>query len=119
MANDAPTRGQVWLLRLPRAVGAELQRDRPVVVVSSPALDEAPVRIIVPLTTWRAEYLDRFNKLPISANDRNGLHAESAADFLQVRSVSLERFLERLGTLEAEQVEEIVAGVVVAIDYRA
>ena len=119
MANDAPTRGEVWLVRLPRAVGAELQRDRPVVVVSSPAFDIAPIRIIVPLTTWRPEFAGRINKLRISANDLNGLDAESAADFLQVRSVSTERFIERIGALEAEQVEEIVAGVVIAIDYRA
>ncbi len=119
MANDAPTRGEVWLVRLPRAVGAELQRDRPVVVVSSPAFDIALIRIIVPLTTWRPEFAGRINKLPIAANDLNGLDVDSAADFLQVRSVSTERFIERIGALEAEQVEEIVAGVVIAIDYRA
>ena len=119
MANDAPTRGEVWLVRLPRAVGAELQRDRPVVVVSSPAFDIAPIRITVPLTTWRPEFAGRINKLPIAANDLNGLDVDSAADFLQVRSVSTERFIERIGALEAEQVEEIVAGVVIAIDYRA
>ena len=88
-------------------------------VVSSPALDEAPVRIIVPLTTWRAEYAGRINKLHIAASDRNGLHTESAADFLQVRSMSTQRFIKRIGMLDAEQVEEVVAGVVIAIDYRA
>ena len=95
-----------------------MQRDRPVVVVSSPALDKVPVGIVVPLTTWRAEYLGRINNLRIAVSDRNGLHAESAADFLQVHSVSTERFIERIGELEAEQVEEIVAGVVIAVDYR-
>ena len=117
MANDSPTRGEVWLVRLPRAVGAELQRDRPVVIVNSPAFDAAPIRIIVPLTTWRTEFAGRINKLPIPPSEQNGLHAESAADFLQVRSVSMKRFIERIGALEAEQVEEIVAGVVIAIDY--
>jgi len=107
----------VWLVRLPRAVGAELQRDRPVVVIGSPAFDVAPIRIIVPLTTWRQEFAGRINKLQIPAHDRNGLDADSAADFLQVRSVSTERFIERIGALDAELVEEIVAGVVIAIDY--
>lgn len=94
-----------------------MQRDRPVVVVSSPAFDVALLRIIVPLTTWRPEFADRINKLRIPVDDRNGLDAESAADFLQVRSVSTERFIERIGALDADQVEEIVAGVVIAIDY--
>lgn len=117
MAPDSPSRGEVWLVRLPRAVGAELQRDRPVAVIGSPAFDVAPIRIIVPLTTWRPDFAGRINKLQISAHDRNGLDADSAADFLQVRSVSTERFIERIGALDAEQVEEIVAGVVIAIDY--
>ena len=118
MTHNSPTRGEVWLVRLPRAVGAEPQRDRPVVVVSSPSFDATPVRIIVPLTTWRDEFAERLNKVRIATSDRNGLDAESAADFLQVRSVSTERFMKRIGELEAEQVEEIVAGVVIALDYR-
>ena len=56
--------------------------------------------------------------LRIAVSNRNGLDADSAADFLQVRSVSTERFITRLGTLEAEQVEEMVAGVVIALDYQ-
>ncbi len=94
-----------------------MQRDRPAVVMSLPALDAVPIRIVDPLTTWRDEYEGRINKLRIAANDRNGLHAESAADFLQVRSVSTERFIRQIGALEADDVEEIVAGVAIAIDY--
>ena len=117
MANDSPSRGEVWLVRLPRAVGVELQRDRPAVVIGSPAFDAAPIRIVVPLTTWQEAFQGRINKLQIPAHDRNGLAADSAADFLQVRSVSTERFIEQIGALDAEQVEEIVAGLVIAIDY--
>lgn len=94
-----------------------MQRDRPVVVIGSPAFDAVPIRIIVPLTSWQAAFEGRINKLQIPANDRNGLVGDSAADFLQVRSVSTERFIEQIGELEADQVEEIVAGVVIAIDY--
>ena len=113
-----PSRGEVWLVRLPRAVGAELQRDRPAVVVSSGAFDSAPVRIVVPLTRWRDEFAGSINKVRIEANDGNGLHEDSAADFLQVRSVAVERLFERLGVLDAALVEEVVAGIVIGIDHR-
>ena len=76
------------------------------------------MRIVVPLTTWRVEFERSGNKLLIEANDRNGLDADSAADFLQVRSVSVERLVDRLGALDAELVEEIVAGIVIALDYQ-
>ena len=80
--------------------------------------DAVPVRIVVPLTTWHADFQSSGNKLLIEAHDRNGLDADSAADFLQVRSVSVERLVSRLGALDAELVEEIVAGVVIALDYQ-
>ncbi|MDE2902073.1 MAG: type II toxin-antitoxin system PemK/MazF family toxin [Chloroflexota bacterium] len=117
MADDSPSRGELWLVRLPRAVGAELQRDRPAIVISSPAIDALHVRIVVPLTTWRDEYEGRINKLRIEPDNWNGLHTRSAADILQVRSVSTQRFLRRIGVLEADEVEEIVAGVAIAVDY--
>ena len=118
MESGLPTRGEVWLLRLPNGRGLELQEIRPVVVVSSPIFDPQNIRIIVPLMTWREEFEGRLNKLRILPSDRNGLDSESAADFLQVRSTSTERFIERIGSLNADQVEEIVAGVVIAIDYQ-
>ncbi len=86
-------RGEVWLVRLPPAVGAELQRVRPAVIVNSPAFDAAPVRIIVPLTTWVADFTESGHKLLVEATERNGLDADSAADYLQVRSVSVERLV--------------------------
>ena len=113
-----PSRGEVWLVRLPRAVGAELQRDRPAVVVSSEAFDSAPVRIVVPLTRWRDEFAEAINKVRVDANDHNGLHMDSAANFLQIRSVAVERLIERLGELDVALVEEIVAGIVIGVDYR-
>lgn len=114
-SSGGPARGEVWPVRLPRAVGAELQRDRPVIVVHSPTFQAAPVRIVVPLPRWRGDYADSINKVDVPAGERNGLHVDSVADFLQIRSVSLERFIERLGEVGAELVEEIVSGVAIAI----
>ena len=58
------------------------------------------------------------NKLLVEASERNGLDADSAADYLQVRSVSVERLVQRIGSLDAELVEEIVAGIAIALDYQ-
>ncbi|MDE2696489.1 MAG: type II toxin-antitoxin system PemK/MazF family toxin [Chloroflexota bacterium] len=110
-----PARGEVWLVRLPRALGAELQRDRPAVVIQSSTFDAAPVRIIVPLSRWREDFAGAINKVEIAANEQNGLDADSAADFLQVRSVALERFIDLLGNVRTDLVDEIAIGVAIAI----
>ena len=117
MTTNASTRGEVWLVRMPQAVGVELQRDRPAVVISSSSFDEQAIRIVVPLSSWRDEFAGRLNKVVIQPDEQNGLDAVSAADFLQVRSISTQRFLRRIGTLETALVEEIVSGVAIAVDY--
>ncbi len=118
MESGAPTRGEVWLVRFPRAIGVEVQEDRPAVVVNSSAFDNLEIRIIVPLMTWQEDFAERLNKVHIAPNEQNGLRHDSAADFLQVRSVSTKRLLRRIGALNAAQIEEIVAGIVIAIDYQ-
>ena len=118
MIEERPTRGEVWIVRLPRGVGAELQRDRPCVVVSSSELDWLPVRFIVPMSSWRPEFRGRRNKVRVEASAQNGLHNDSAADVFQLRSVSNERFLEQIGVIGSELVEQIVASVVSALGYR-
>ena len=61
---------------------------------------------------------DRALEGPGLAGVEDGLDADSAADYLQVRSVSVERLVQRIGSLDAELVEEIVAGIVIALDYQ-
>ena len=112
-----PTRGEVWRVRLGSATGGELADTRRAVVVSSTALNRLESRIIVPFTSWQDRFETQINKVRVQANRRNGLSNESAADVLQVRAIGLTRFVEKLGELEPDLVEEIVAGVVVMLDY--
>ena len=51
-------------------------------------------------------------------SDRSGLHEDSAPIFLPIRSVAVERLIERVGELDVALVEEIVAGIVIGVDYR-
>ena len=117
MKKHPSTRGEIWQGRVPNMKNAEAQSVQLVVVVSSPALDTTSMRIIVPLVEWKPEFAGRMDKVKIKETTQNGLDATFVAEFLNVRNVPTEFFLKRIGALDAEQVEEIVAGVVIAIDY--
>jgi len=112
-----PVRGDVWLVRLPRARGVEVQEDRPAAVVSSDVFASIPLRIVVPLMSWRSGDEGRLNKVRIRRTAANGLERDSSADVLQVKSVSTERLIRRIGSLEGDLIEEIAAGIVIAVDY--
>ncbi len=113
-----PQRGEVWLVDLDPTKGSEIQKKRPAVVLSSPALYGVPVRIVVPITTWQpkfARFVYGYTRL--QATPTNGLQRESAAVSVQIRTVALERFEKKMGSLAATEVEEIAAAVALCIDY--
>jgi mRNA interferase MazF len=116
--TSQPSRGEIWLVNLDPTLGSEFQKTRPALVVSSMALNRLPVRIVVPITTWQPRFANQLNKVFLRATPRNGLDNDSAGDVLQVRCVAVERFIRKVGQLEADLVEEVVAGIVLVIDYR-
>ncbi len=92
-------RGEVWLIDLDPAVGSEIRKTRPAVIVNDDAIGLLPLRVIVPITEWK----DRYGVAPwmvqILPSSENGLDKLSAADAFQVRSLAHQRFVRKLGNL--------------------
>lgn len=118
MAEDVSTRGDIWRINLDPTVGSEIKKTRPAVVINSPIFDKLPVRVVVPLTTWQTKFANQLNKVHVPSSPQNGLDHDSAADVVQLRCVSVERFVSRIGVLEAAVVEEIAAGIAIVVDYQ-
>lgn len=106
-----PVRGEVWQLRFDPVKGAEMGKTRPAVVVNPQSIGRLPLRIVVPITEWRAKYSAVPWLVLLKRRNRNGLSKDSAADCFQVKSVSVERFVAKLGELRASELEEISAAV--------
>lgn len=104
-------RGEIWLVNLDPTVGAEIQKTRPAVIVSSDLVGVLPLKIIVPLTEWKERYSNASWMVRIDPDDQNRLSKSSAADGLQVRSVSLQRLVKKVGSLTPTQVAQIVQGI--------
>lgn len=106
-----PRRGEIWLVDWEPTRGSEMQKVRPAVVLSANTLRALQVRVVVPLTGWQDHFKSAPWKVRIEPESRNNLTKSSAADGLQLRCLSLERFSERRGTLSRTQVEVIIAAV--------
>ena len=111
------TRGEVWLVAFDPTLGAEIQKTRPAVILSRDSLGILPLRIVVPLTTWRAEFAGRPWMVPIGPTADNGLTRDSAADAFQVKSVSALRIRQRLGVVAPDVLEQIVRTVGAVIEH--
>src|SRR6266540_1915375 len=104
-------RGEIWLVNLDPTMGSEIQKTRPAVIVSSDLIGILPLKVIVPLTEWKERYANASWIVRINADDQNCLSKTSAADGLQVRSVSHQRLIRKLGVLQNIQIAQIVQAV--------
>ena len=104
------TRGEVWEVNLDPTIGSEIKKVRPCVVVNRDALARLPLRIIVPLTEWDPRFGSAAWHVPIDASAENGLTKKSSADTFQVRSISVDRLIRRLGVLSPSTMQAISEG---------
>lgn len=111
-------RGEVWLLNLNPTIGAEIRKTRPVIIVNDDDVGVLPLKIVVPVTDWKDRYEEVVWMMKIEPNDENGLTKDSAADAFQVRSVSQERFVRRLGKVSNEQLGEISEALAIVLKIR-
>ncbi len=114
-SKSIPRRGEVWFVDLDPTRGAEISKRRTAVVLSCDGLGRLPLHIIVPITEWRPSFAAYpwFERLVPTA--KNGLAKESGADALQIRSVSRDRFVDKLGALSRPQLEAICFRVALCI----
>jgi mRNA interferase MazF len=110
-----PQRGEVWIVRFDPSIGAEMRKLRPAVVVNLDSIGRLPLRIVVPLTDWQPTFaaLPWFVHIPASAG--RGLVKDSGADAFQVKSVSENRFVQRIGSVTNDQLDEIASAVALCV----
>lgn len=99
--------GEIWLVSLDPTIGSELRKTRPAVIVNDNTIGRLPLKIIVPLTDWKPQYKVALWMVKIEPNDNNKLDKDSSADCFQIRSVSEERCVRKLGKLDTEAMDKI------------
>ena len=113
-----PKRGEVWLVNFEPTLGAEIKKTRPAVVVSSDAIGKLPIKLIAPITDWKAYFNQNLWHVRIEPDSTNGLAKVSAVDTLQLRGVDIQRFIRKLGQLSETTMAEIAAAVAAVVEYQ-
>jgi mRNA interferase MazF len=101
--------GEIWLVNLDPAVGAEIRKTRPCAIVNDDSVGVLPLKIIAPIT----EYKDRYKDVPwmvlLTAGHENGLDKNSVLDLFQVRSVAEERLVRLIGNVGRDRLQSVKA----------
>ena len=112
---DNPLRGEIWRVDFDPTEGSEAGKTRPAVVIGDEQLGRLLVRVVMPITGWNESYRGYVWMTRLIPTPQNGLTKLSAADALQIRTVSLLRFLDKVGVLPADIVDRIAASVAICI----
>lgn len=110
-----PQRGEIWYVDFNPIVGAEIAKIRPAVVVNPFGIGNLPLKIVVPLTHWDSRYTNMIWFVYVQKTLKNGLGKDSGANCFQVKSVSVKRFLNRIGKVSADELKNIVNAVALCI----
>ncbi len=99
---------EIWLADLNPVRGSEQVGSRPVVIVSGNVVNtHLPVVIICPLTTKIKGYK---GNVVLEPDPGNGLTQKSEIVIFQIRSVSKERLLRKIGEIPENRLKEIKQG---------
>lgn len=108
--------GEIWLIDLDPTKGAEIQKKRPAIIINDNRLGKLPLRVVVPITDWK----DRYNIAPwmvkIEPSEINRLSKISSADCFQIRSLSQERLIKKLGNIDDNMLDEIKEAIKKVLD---
>ncbi len=100
--------GSIYIADLNPTKGSEQAGKRPVVVISGNTLNTAlPVSIICPITSNIKHY---YGCVALAKSKANGLSTDSEILTFQVRTVSQERLIKKIGKITTQQLKDAHSG---------
>ncbi len=105
----------IYLVDLNPIKGSEQSGVRPVVIISGDTMNEhLGVCIVCPLSGKVKHYA---SCVIIKKSAKNKLAQDSEAIPFQIRAVSKERFLKKIGVISSEELEQIFQGLIDVLRY--
>lgn len=92
--------GAIWRVNLDPAIGTEIKKSRPCVILNSNRIGKLPLKIVAPLTDFKKHYKKVPWMVIAQPTKENGLLKTSVIDLFQVRSVSQKRLVKKLGNMD-------------------
>ncbi len=108
--------GDIVWVNLDPTVGCEIKKKRPVVVLNNGHEKHLRLAIVVPVTNWTELWDNNPFFVSLDPSKQNGLKKKSAVDCFQVRAVSHQRVLERLGAVTPSELTQIKMALALILD---
>ncbi len=100
--------GDICLIDFNPTKGDEIRKIRPAIIINGNFAVGLGLKIVAPITSWKPEFEKVWWLVKLSPSVESGLEAESAVNCYQIRCVSTERIIKRIGS-ETEELENIIS----------
>lgn len=108
--------GDIVWVNLDPTVGDEIKKKRPVVVLNNGHEKHLRLAIVAPVTNWTELWDNNPFFVILDPSKQNGLKKKSAVDCFQVRAVSHQRVLDRLGAVTPSELTQIKKALALILD---
>ena len=108
--------GDIYNVNLDPAVGDEIQKIRPVVILNAGHQKYLKLAIVAPITGWSSAWDQNPFFVTLEPSAENGLHKKSAIDCFQIRAISRKRFAKKIGCVSDDKMHLIKASISLILD---
>jgi mRNA-degrading endonuclease toxin of MazEF toxin-antitoxin module len=108
---DHPQQGEIWLTLFREGW------ERPAIIVSRNELNRGTTLLVVPCTSSQVETRAAYPNNVLLLAGTGGLSRDSVAQTHLVQPVGLSLLLERMGSLNDEQLAEVLLGLAWVVDF--
>lgn len=106
--------GEIWLVNFDPQIGQEITKKRPAIIVNNNSIGILKLKVVVPITDGNRTA--REWHVSLDPTKKNGLSKKSLADCFQIKSLSDERFIEKIGVLTQDELDDIKIGLIKVLD---
>ena len=110
--------GEIYWVNLDPAIGDEIKKKRPVIVINGGHDKHLRLAIVVPVTAWSPYWDKNPFFVSLEPDSSNGLQKRSAIDCFQIRTISHDRFVEKIGNIPDNEINLIKKSIALILDIQ-
>jgi len=99
--------GKIYWVNLDPTVGNEIKKRRPVIILNGGHDKHLKLAIVVPVTAWSPYWDENPFFVTLEPNSKNGLSKKSSVDCFQIRAISHNRFIKKIGSISTDEINFI------------
>ena len=108
--------GEIYSVNLDPTIGDEIRKMRPVVILNGGHEKHLKLAIVTPITQWKPHWEQNPFFVVLTPDMLNGLEKKSAVACFQIRAVSHQRFVNRLGVISQDDLDRIKQSIALILD---